>query len=164
MGLVSAIVAGSRLLAEDLLPWSNQINSVTAPGWTTYAGLTITAPTTNPTKGNSTYTGRYRRHDGGDVIDYEVYILIGSTFSAGSGLYRFSVPVNASAASTLGAVGNGYIFDNGTANRPVAVTFETASQLNLFLPSSTTGIASGGSGTAWANGDIIKFSIRYEPA
>lgn len=163
--MVDPITAGSRLLAEDLLPWSDQINSLTAPGWTDWsATFALQAVTTNPTKGNSTYTATYRRPSGSDVVDFEWYILIGSTFSAGNGVYRFTVPFNAHATSILTSVGNGYILDTGTANRQGVVRFEAAGYVNLFLNGATSAITHAGSGTAWATGDIISGSIRYRPA
>lgn len=159
------IPAGSRLLAEDLKAATDQITSNQAPGWTDYsASFALTAVTTNPTKGNSTYSARYRRSSGGDIIFYEGKLTIGSTFSAGSGVYRFSVPVNASATAIANVVGQAYIFDSGTANRQGTIKFEAAGYFNIYLHDSSAAITHTGSGTAWATNDTISWSIYYEPA
>lgn len=142
----------------------HQITSLTDPGWTTDSAFTLNALSVNPTQGNSTYLGRYRRPSEGDDIQYEFYILIGSTFSAGSGVYRFPVPFAASASAILCATGSGYIFDNGTANRTGILRFEASTYFNFFINAAASAITHTGSGTAWATGDIISGSIRYEPA
>jgi hypothetical protein len=143
----------------------DQIAGLTAPGWTDYSSSwVLDALSVTPTKGNSTYSAYYRRPSGSDAIDFEFYVLIGSTFSAGSGVYRFPVPFNASAGSILRTTGSAYIFDNGTANRTGALRFEAAGYFNLFINAAASAITHTGSGTAWATGDIIAGTIRYEPA
>lgn len=76
------------------------------------ASFTLTASTSNPTKGNSVYVAKYGRT--GRVITVTVDITIGSTFSAGSGTYRFLLPFTA--ANRYG-VGSGYILDSGSTPR-----------------------------------------------
>lgn len=147
---------------EDLL---DQVAGLTGTGWVDWSGtFSLSAVTTPPTKGNSTYTARYRRPSESDAVDFEFYILIGSTFSAGNGVYRFPVPFNASASAMLCATGTGFILDNGTANRTGILRFEAAGYFNWYLNASANAITQAGSGTAWATGDIIAGSIRYEPA
>lgn len=159
------LTAGARLLGERTDAFLDQIDSLTDPGWTDYSGtFALTAVTTNPTKGNSTYLARYRRPTDCDLIDVEVSVTIGSTFSAGSGVYRFSVPFNASAGSISCATGISYIFDNGTANRIGVVRFEAAGYVNIYRNDQTTALTHAGPGTAWATGDIVTFSLAYEPA
>lgn len=148
----------------------DQIASLTGSGWTDYttvapaggSAFTLTAPTTNPTQGNSTYLARFRRPSGSDLVHVEVSITIGSTFVVGSGVYRFGLPFNA-AASAVG-VGAGYILDTGTANRTGIVRLGAAAYVTFFLNAALAAIDHTGSGTAWAAGDIIQFSFSYEPA
>jgi hypothetical protein len=162
---IASVSAGNRLTAAKVNELITQINSLTDPDWTDYsASFTLTAATTNPTKGNSTYSARYRRPTNSDLIHYEGKITIGSTFSAGSGVYRFSLPVNASALAQANAVGQAYIFDSGTANRQGTIRLDAATYFQLYLHDSLSGITNTGSGTAWATGDIIAWSVYYEPA
>lgn len=162
---VFTIPAGSRLLAEDLLPLTDQVTSQQVPGWTDWsASFVLGAVTTPPTKGNSTYSVAYRRPAGGDIVDLRGYILIGSTFAAGSGVYRFPVPFNASAGAILAEVGSAHIFDNTTAERTAIVKFGAAGYLEMVLNGAASAITNAGSGTAWATGDVLRWRISYEPA
>lgn len=138
-------------------------------GYTDWSSsFSVSAVTTPPTKGSSTYNVAYRRPLGqGDVIDFEFYILLDATWAGapGSGVYRFALPFNASSGSLLRACGTGFIFDAGTANRQTLVRIENVAGvhwLNVFLNGSAGGITNTGSGTAWAANDIIAGSIRYE--
>lgn len=158
------LTAGARLLAERTDAFLDQIESLTDPNWATYAGA-LTAVTTNPTLGNSTTKWRYRQPAGpADLVHVEHQLVIGSTFTAGNGVYRWSMPVNASADSLACACGIAYIFDNGTANRIGVVKFETAGVVNIFRNDQASAMTNAGPGTAWATGDIVAFSIAYEPA
>lgn len=144
--------AGNTILASDV-----------SPGWVDYSStFTLTAPTTNPTKGNSTYFAQYLAPSNTDRIEIQVNIIIGSTFAAGSGVYRFLLPF-AAHANDYG-IGAGYILDLGTANRTGSVRRETTTVLNFYLNASLSAITDTGSGTAWAAGDIIQFSYSYRPA
>lgn len=144
--------AGNTILASDV-----------GPGWVDYSStFTLTATVTPPTKGNSTYVARYRQPTGPDKVDVQIRIDIGSTFAAGSGVYRFLLPTSANTADV--GIGVGYILDTGTANRMVVVRRETTNQVAIYLNGALSGITDAGSGTAWATGDIIQFSFTYQPA
>jgi hypothetical protein len=149
--------------AGDTLP-ASALNDLLAPGWTDYSGtFTLTATTTNPTKGNSTYLARYRRPDGSDKVDVEIYILIGSTFAAGSGLYRFLLPVAASANAILSAVGAVYVADVGTAGRTAVARILDATHVEC-LRNGDASVFTNTLPQTWATGDIIQISISYEAA
>jgi hypothetical protein len=157
--------AGQYPPASDLEYAFDQIADLTHPGWTDWSStFVLDALSVTPTKGNSTYMARYRKVPDGDVVDFEFYILIGSTFSAGSGVYEFPVPHAPSSGAILCALGPGYIFDSGTANRTGVMRFAPGGYLEWYLNGATAAITHTGSGTAWATGDIITGSIRYEPA
>lgn len=128
--------------------------------WTDYSSsLSITASPTPPTKGNSTYTAHYKQI--GKVVHYAGSITIGSTFSAGSGTYSFSLPVTAE-ASALGT-GPVWINDSGTAILLGMLLLSSTTAFQIYLPSGA-GLGSAGPGTAWATNDGIRFSIAYEAA
>lgn len=76
--------------------------------WDAYTPV-WTAVTTNPTMGATTLVGAWRRI--GKTIDYRIIITIGAGFAAGSGGYRFSLPV----ATTAGLAGQSN-FPMGTAH------------------------------------------------
>jgi hypothetical protein len=90
-------VAGSVLTAAEL----NGIGE-----WTSYTPV-LTAATTNPTLGTgSSSTGSYARIQ--DLIIYRFAITFGTSgVAAGSGVYRVSLPVTASATTSFYEIGNG---------------------------------------------------------
>ncbi|MER7002201.1 hypothetical protein ABT297_04020 [Dactylosporangium sp. NPDC000555] len=158
--------AGHVVTAAELKQITDQIDSLTAPGWTPYgtAGTIIGASVTNPALGNSTWAARYRRAAGSDIVFCEGRIAIGSTFAPGNGVYRFAVPFNASSSAVANVVGQGFIFDAGTANRQGTIRFESAGFFNIYLHDSFSGVTNAGSGTAWATNDVIAWSLAYQPA
>lgn len=126
------------------------------------ASLTITASTTNPTKGNSVYSATYRQIGG--LVYLAFGITIGSTFAAGTGTYRFSLPVvAASLARSTGAV---WINETGVALRVGTVKLQSATQAEIYL-SNLTGAALGSTGPSaagWTTNDGVLASLWYEAA
>lgn len=138
------------------------IPGLSIAAWTDYAAsLTVTASSVNPTKGNSTYAAEYTQV--GKLVTFTFKINIGSTWVAGTGDYRFSLPVTADAG--IRGVGGCWINDTGTALRVGVTTLQSTTNAELYI-SSITGNALGaaGSGTAWATGDVISATITYEAA
>lgn len=128
--------------------------------WTDYsASFTLTASTTNPTKGNSSYEARYVKV--GKLVVFQFFITIGSSFSAGSGVYQFSLPVT---ALNNHGVGSGWIFDNGTAVRAGASIMQYGSSLTLVQMVLGTSQVSNSSPQTWAAGDEINGTYTYESA
>ena len=130
---------------------------VLTSAWTDYSStFTITASTTNPTKGNSTYNAKYLKI--GRTVLVCITVTIGSTFSRGSGYYGFSVPY----APVIGWSGVvGHVVDSGTAERgPMGGRFAGATILGI----SGTTLISDTSPQTWATGDIIAFTAVYEAA
>lgn len=145
--------AGDVLSAADL-------NDIIAPGWVDYSGtFTLTAVTTNPTKGNSTYQAYYRRSATSDVCDVQIYIVIGSTFSAGSGAYRFLVPFTSLSTELMTA--HAFINESGVALRVGAGQFVDTTHFEMIYDAAGGIIGSGGLSTSWTTGDSIKISLRY---
>jgi hypothetical protein len=136
--------------------------------WVDYSStFTLTASTTSPTKGNSTYLAEYVKV-AKKLIHVRIRIDIGSTFSAGSGNYRFSLPVTASTNAGQVTVGTGWINDSGTAFRGAWITFDTqTAYATAWYQNGATSVGqlgSAGSGTAWATGDSIQIQFAFEPA
>lgn len=163
--------AGHVPTADEFEQLTDQIDSLTAPGWFDYttvapsggSAFALTATTTNPTQGNSTYSAHMRRSASGDIVFVRIYIVIGSTFSAGSGVYQLGLPY-AMSSGAIGTVGPMYILDNGTALRAgVAIQGTSTSTLQLIINGAVTGVTHS-SPQAWATGDEIRLSFAYEPA
>lgn len=132
-------------------------------GWTDFsASLAITSQSsTDPTKGNSTYRAKYQAV--GKIVNYAFQITIGSTFTAGSGAYRFNLPVVPSTG--LGPnTGSAWVNDVSTA-RYVGIChlYSQFGFVEIWIANNTsTPIGSAGPGAAWATGDIIEAQLTYE--
>lgn len=149
-----------RVSSASLKLVTDQINSLTAPGWTSYTP-TWTGSGGNPTVGNSTLNFRYRRAADSDLVIVAFSIFIGSTFVQGTGTYQWTLPFTGSAnwAAFLGSM---YIFDSGTAARfGATVKLDSTTVMSGGLGTSAVGA---GSPQVWAVNDEIKGTILYEPA
>lgn len=165
---IVALSDGEVLDPQWISDITEAVNTLASPGWTDYSSsYTITGTTTSPTFGNSTVAAFYRYSAGGDVLDYKARIIIGSTFSAGSGNYVWNTPLPSVNDGAPG-VGVSHTLDNGTGFYPGNIRFLTASTLEIHpAPLSAVRslpLGSTGPGTAWATGDMIEFAIRYRIA
>lgn len=135
--------------------------------WTDYSStFVVTASSTNPTKGTSTYTGEYL-YIAKRLIVVQFSVAWGTGFSAGSGEYRFLMPVAASTRATARAVGNGDIVDSGTGLLGGwDLDFVDSTHVRMNRGTTSSNFATVGSSTpiTWAVGDVIRGQIMYEPA
>lgn len=157
---VPVFAAGHVPTAAELEQWSDQIDSLTAPGWTSYTP-TWAGSTTNPTIGNSTLNFRYRRPAGADLVIVAFAVFIGSTFSAGSGNYTWTLPVTASSNWSI-FIGAAYIFDSGAAAR-YGATIKLDST-GVFSMGLGTAVVAHNSPQVWAVNDELKGTFMFEPA
>jgi hypothetical protein len=135
--------------------------------WQSYTP-TWTAFTTNPTLGNGTISGRYRRV--GDSIQGQVTLSSGSTTSYGSGAWYFSLPsglsidntknlqTSASVTNKAGMYNGGSIFD-GAVYYSSATTFGVRSWLSNATYTSHADVNSTVPFT-WASGHSL--TLNYE--
>lgn len=151
-------------LLQEALDEIERLSALSAEDWTPFgaAGTILTAASSNPTLGNTTWAADYLIGSG--LVTVRMNFTIGSTFAAGTGAYRFLLPVAASAAAIAAEVGNAWLDDNGTALRTGSVTAFDSTHVEIHRDSSTAAIGSTGPGTAWATGDRIKLRYSYEPA
>lgn len=175
MALGITFSAGQKVFASDLQDMVDQIDSLTAPGWTNYttvapsggSAFALTASTTNPTQGNSTYLAEFRRPASCDLIEVRIRIVIGSTFSVGSGNYRFGLPFTATTNSGNVDVGSLWINDSGTALRAGWVSLDnitTYATCWVDNGTSAVGVLTQAFPQTWATNDVLKLRFSYEPA
>jgi len=135
--------------------------------WTAYTPV-LTAATTNPTIGNGSIIGRYRMY--GKTVHFAMEFVFGSTSTAGSGAWSFSLPpghnvTNASGTPVFVANCNGSVAGNRFhADGTLA---PTASTFQMFAPTATgncalTNVSQTVMGGAWANGNFIRITGTYE--
>lgn len=170
---VAAVLANDVVTTVKILD-ANVTNAKLATGAGEPGGVsqsytpTITAPTTSPTLGNSTLTGFYKQI--GKIVHANVQLTIGSTFSAGSGAYRFALPVAANTTNiplTTNFMLSGTILDISASETGIltgAKLITSTTHEIIGGKASSFGTINGGFPFTWATGDIISFGITYEAA
>lgn len=154
--------AGMRLPASYLEAMARQIDSLTAPGWTSWSP-TWTTSGAAPSLGNGTLTGDYRRSANSDEVRVRFQLVMGSTTTFGTGTYFIGNLPFAPSASTLSkTVGSLYILDNGTLDKIGGFKFETLTTITAI--SATAGVVTNTIPQTWANGDILRGDMVYQPA
>lgn len=126
MTLGITFAAGQFLTADDLQDMVDQIDSLTAPAWTTYTP-TWASSGTAPAIGNGTLTGRYRRAANSNEVTVEIRLVWGTTTTSGTGVYNWSLPVTAAAAAvTAVETGTVQITDSGAISQPGVAVLATS--------------------------------------
>lgn len=153
---MATFLPGQKLRASAL-------ENIIAPGWTDYSSsFALTATTTNPTLGNSVLVARYRRPTGADVMDVQLGITIGSTFSPGSGSYRWSLPFAVQSFDLVAC--HGTITESGIALRVGGTHLNTTTTFYAWYDGSLVQIGSAGLSTGWTAGDEMNFTLRCSVA
>ncbi len=127
--------------------------------WTAYTPA-WTASTSNPSLGNGTLTGAYRRADTSKSVYVRLRLLIGSTTTFGSGAWIFSLPggLSPTAISTVG----GYVLDNSALNRwSVSAYMTAANGFERIAVDSGIGVT-GTVPMTWATSDQLLLTGVYE--
>jgi hypothetical protein len=160
MAVPTSLPALHTITAAELQAILDQLNQV----WVDYTStFTLTASTTNPTKGAGTVYKAERLLLSPKCCKVRIGITIGAGFAAGSGDYRFSLPFAAVSASTV-ALGVAWMLDNGTAYRIGRVRIENTAWAVIYRDDSGGPLGSSGPGSAWATGDKVELVLDFEPA
>lgn len=145
------------------------IQTVTAPTpWTPYTP-TWTASVTNPVLNNGTFTCAYSRV--GNAVTMRMRLVMGSTTTYGSGVWRFTLPFTAVTDESNVPLGPVWVRDVAT---PTADSSVTGFALLGAAASYFEFRGMGGNGSSnqvtnlipmtWANGDWLATTIVYEAA
>lgn len=157
--------AANTLTTDD----NFQAANITTDPWTSYSP-TWTAATTNPVIGNGTLSGAYAVI--GKTCHFRILMNSGTTTTYGSGVYTFTLPVTASAASGVaGAYGQALsagtrVMINGlfTANTASLSAWGPTSTANpVIIQLGSAGAAAAGWTASTAN-QFIRISGTYETA
>jgi hypothetical protein len=140
--------------AADLQTLADIVTALTA-SWTTYAP-TWSSATGSPSIGNGTITAGYRQV--GKTVDYSGQLIIGSTTTvAGTGQWRMSMPVPASATFPV-HVGSCWIFS------PVYAGTCQINSTTILEFTATDSAITGTTPYIMGTGDQMRWSITYEAA
>lgn len=127
--------------------------------WITYTPSLVSSGT-QPTLGNSTLTGRYREWD--KTLDVMISLQIGSSFSAGTGTYEFTLPIGFTALSHRRTIGSAYVFDTSVPAHYSGVSVLKSNGTNILSFLNTTQLAASAGPITWAAGDEIRLGLRTE--
>lgn len=161
-----APAAGEAIFRTDTKAWELYDGTawseiVRTGAWATYTPA-WTADSSNPSIGNGTLQGRYRRI--GSLIHALIWLKTGSTTTYGSGAYAFSLPPIAARTTTssLGFhVGSAVMRDNSATNHQDAGCYiNTASTLRVIKDN----VISPSNPWTWATNDELVAQIAYEAA
>jgi hypothetical protein len=119
---------------------------------------TWTAASVDPTLGNGTLQGVYIKT--GKRVDVQLYLVIGSTTTLGTGVWYFSLPFIPSTG--LAWIGSGLAFISGTAFYVVAAQSMTDSSGRMILTADGAGNqVSPTSPGAWPSNSYLAVSLSY---
>jgi hypothetical protein len=130
--------------------------------WTSYVP-SWTAAGVAPNTGNGTLSGKYIRL--GQLVVGQFRLAAGSSTTFGTGIWQFSLPVTAAAATTL-ARGGGYLIDSSLGNLYTAVVYNvsTTAVNVLFTGTGNNFNTTSALPFTWATGDEVNVFFEYEAA
>jgi hypothetical protein len=144
------------------------VSTLLAPGWVDYsASLAWTSSGTPPAFGNATKLAEYRRSPGGDMVEVRIKIVFGSTTTFGTGVWFFSLPVNAHANEIGMPCGGGWGLDTAIKESGGVAKIESATTFRLSaapVASSTNDNWSAAVPFTWGNTDTLWGRVRYQAA
>lgn len=135
-----------------------QVGSLTTPGWIPYTPV-WSASGTAVALGNGTNVAEYRRSSTSDLIIARGKLTMGSATTYGTGYYKNTLPVVATASDLL--FGGGTILDSGTIERPISCRYESTTDLVWV---SDGGAVAQTVPHTWAVNDSVTWWAMYKPA
>lgn len=142
-------------VVDDLLSLDATLNQP----WLSYTPVWSSSGT-QPVRGNGTVVGGYRQI--GKTVTARGSVNPGSTTTFGTGSYRVSVPVAATAGSQNQSVGVLWMFNSGVAAFVGSCVWVNATTLWLVATNGTD--VSPTSPHTWKANDMLRWSITYEAA
>jgi hypothetical protein len=113
---------------------------------------------TAPSLGNGTLTATY--HQRGTRVSVSIHLIWGSTTSAGTGSWRFTLPALDVSSKYIGT---GVAAHSGGSTYPVTCyTFANGTQLIEVTTGSPTTVFSATSPFTWGSGDALDLNIEYD--
>jgi hypothetical protein len=138
----------------------DQIDSLTAPGWTAFTPSWDNT-STSPSIGNGSWSGsRYRRSESGDIVFFDIVLTWGSTTSGGTGsFWSFGFPFTPSDSAFQGLA---WLEDVSAGARRFWQLFNFADK--ILVTDQTSTFAHSTSPWTWATGDFMKLRGWFVPA
>jgi hypothetical protein len=129
--------------------------------WTSYTPI-WSATGSAPTLGNATLGGKYVQI--GKLVTFRMSFTFGSTSAAGTGAFRFTLPVTAANSGGNGDVFVARILDTGTQQYNAFASLTSSTTLFVSYTGEVGSGVGAGAPITWATGDLIEVSGSYEAA
>ncbi|GAA2327576.1 hypothetical protein [Dactylosporangium salmoneum] len=154
---------GERIKGTEAKAQADQVASLTTAGWTSYAPAWTASSGTQPSLGNGSLTGRWRRPANADLVHVQIKLVPGSSTTFGGNIeWIFSLPIPAHANDLL--MGNGFAQDTGTFYRPVTTKKATTSTFFVVSGVGGVGLVHATAPHTWASTDELNLQLTYQPA
>jgi hypothetical protein len=132
-----SLAVGHEPTAAELKQITDQVDSLTSPGWTDYSStFAWTSSGTAPALGNGTKIAEYRRSASSDLVEVIIKLTFGTTSTYGTGVFFFSLPVTAATNAQVLPVGWAYALDSGVQEYAGICKTESAGTTFRVLPAS----------------------------
>lgn len=149
-GLGTGSPSASTFLRGDGA-WAGAFSTYT-PSWT--------ASAVNPAVGDGAILGRYLQI--GKLVHLKISLTMGTTTTYGTGDWRFSLPVTASAS--VASNGEAAFFDTSGAAYYRGLSRWNGANLQVRTNASPTVLVDATNPFTWANGDTLQIDLWYEAA
>lgn len=157
---IPSFAAGAPLPADDPQTLADVLTALTSAPTDYSSSFTVTAAGGGFVKGSSTYGAEYTRLGKLALVNFRIDVNTGGGFNAGSGAWRFLLPVTASAGSVLRATGAAWVNDSGAAVLTAVCRLADTTHAEVYVAGVTgAALGSAGPGTAWATNDSVQASL-----
>jgi len=130
------------------------------PDWFNYSATWSSASNPQPAIGNGTYLGKWKAT--AKQIDFQIYMLAGSTTTFGTGQWYFLIPVDAVNSNTGYEIGPVYALDAGTVNYFGFWYLSSGANLISCLRDNTAAPFNPSAPQTWAVNDILSIKGAYQ--
>lgn len=156
VSVVSCEIASS--LVSDLGTGNSVYLSGSCAYTPTWSGSTAAPDIGTGAGKDGVVTGLYTRH--GNMISGFIELTLSNDAGAGTGLWTFSLP-RADYSSYVQQCGNGMSQSTGTSRLLVSRVDPGTGNVQCFAQNGTALAQLGSASSAWASGDIVRFSFSY---
>lgn len=148
--------------AQNMQAIATNLDTLLGGAWTSYTP-TWTASTTNPTLGNGTLTGFYKKV--GRTVVWRLRLTLGSTTNIGSGAWRWSLPVNAVAvfANAGEVLGTASLYRASPVTRNIRTAYTFSNAIATLIADDGTAVGAAAP-WGWLAGDALSIVGMYESA
>lgn len=162
LNLTTSGVQFDSVVPDHFILDSGTSNFVTVEGYPNYT-CSLTSSGTAPSLGNGTLNARYTRK--GNLISFQIDLILGSTTTLGTGTLYFSLPRADYSFIVQAAIGTAWMTNNAGSQAAVGAVQVVPGAGKVQISVVTSGAANNVSGgnvpVTWDTGSVIRLSGSY---